>query len=84
MECRSMYGYYGESGGITGEQAPIAHASGWRFDKYFFEISGTFEQTQGCTRIEIKACDYAHALKQARKWARRDGFKLVLVDEKRR
>ena len=27
--------------------------------------------------MEIKACDYAHAMKQLKAWAKRDGFEIV-------
>lgn len=77
MESRAVYGYYGETGGVSGESKPRTHASGWRFAEYFFEISGTYEQTQGINHIRVKACDYDHALQQVRKWAKRDGFTVV-------
>lgn len=74
LESRAIYGYYGEGYGATGENPQKIHASGWRFSEFYFKISGTFAQTGGCKYIEIKACDYEHALKQAKKWAKRDGF----------
>lgn len=77
LESRAAYGYYGEGHGATGENRPKTHASGWRFMDFYFEISGTFEQTLGFKHIEIRACDYEHALKQAKKWAKRDGFVIV-------
>ena len=77
MESRAAYGYYGEGHGVTGENAPKTHKSGWSFWDFHFEIDGTYAQTQGCKVIQIKACDYAHAIKQAKKWAKRDGFTIV-------
>lgn len=73
LENRAAYGYYGEGYGATGEKSPITHKSGWRFMDFFFEISGD----PMFKTIEIKACDYEHALKQAKKMAERDGFKIV-------
>jgi hypothetical protein len=73
LESRAAYGYYGEGHGATGEKAPIIHKSGWRFTEFHFEISGD----PFFKHIEIKACDYEHALKQAKKWAKRDGFTII-------
>ena len=77
LESRAAYGYYGEGHGASGENPPKVHKSGWRFSEFYFEISGTYQQTQGFKHIEIKACDYAHAMKQAKRWAKRDGFTIV-------
>lgn len=42
------------------------------FQKFFFEVKGN-----GFANVEIKACDYAHAIKQLKKWAKRDGFEII-------
>ena len=78
LENRAAYGYYGEGHGATGENPPKKqHASGWRFMDFFFEVAGNpFFKS-----VEIKACDYEHALKQLKKMAKRDGFTIV-GDEK--
>ena len=81
LESRAAYGYYGEGFGASGETKNKPHASGWHFHTFHFEITGTYQQTQGCTGISITACDYAHAMKQAKAWAKRDGFTIV-GDEK--
>lgn len=73
LESRAAYGYYGEGNGVTGEKKPTTHKSGWRFTHFYFEISGDTM----CKTIVIKACDYEHAMKQAKKWAKRDGFTIV-------
>ena len=73
LENRAAYGYYGEGHGATGEKPPTTHKSGWRFMNFFFEIKGD----SICKYVEIKACDYEHALKQLKKWAKRDGFTIV-------
>jgi len=39
---------------------------------FHFEVKG-----KGFTHVEIKACDYAHAMKQLKRWAKRDGFEIV-------
>lgn len=78
LESRAAYGYYGEGYGATGENPPKkTHASGWHFYNFLFEITGTYQHTQGFTEIEVRACDYEHAMKQAKKWAERDGFTVV-------
>lgn len=40
--------------------------------RFYFEVKG-----RGFTNVEIKACDYAHAIKQLKAWAKRDGFEIV-------
>lgn len=79
LETRAAYGYYGEGHGATSEtrKEKKTHASGWHFSDFYFEISGTYQQTFGFTYIEVKACDYAHAVKQAKRRAKREGFTLV-------
>lgn len=73
MESRACYGYYGEGHGCTGEMQPKKiHKSGWRFMYFHFEVRG-----KGFSHVEIKACDYAHAMKQLKAWAKRDGFEIV-------
>ena len=72
LESRSAYGYYGEHGGATGENPPKAHKRGWRFLTYVYETDSAM-----CPRIEIRACDEEHAMKQAKAWARRDGFTII-------
>lgn len=72
MESRACYGYYGEGHGCTGENPPVIHKRGWRFMDFHFEVKG-----KGFTHVEIKACDYAHAMKQLKRWAKRDGFEIV-------
>lgn len=75
MESRACYGYYGEGHGCTGEmQTKKVHKSGWRFMTFFFEVKG---KRFPFTHVEIKACDYAHAMKQLKAWAKRDGFEIV-------
>ncbi len=39
---------------------------------FHFEVKG-----KGFSNVEIKACDFAHAMKQLKKWAKRDGFEIV-------
>ena len=74
LESRAAYGYYGDGHGATGEKPPAPkHKSCWRFMEFFFEISGD----PMFKFVEIKACDYAHALKQVKRWAKRDGFSVV-------
>lgn len=73
MESRACYGYYGEGHGCTGEVQPVVHKSGWRFMNFYFEVKGL----SGFNHVEVKACDYAHAMKQLKAWARRDGFEIV-------
>ena len=77
LESRSAYGYYGTNGSASGETTPITHKNGWGIRTYRFEIAGTFEQKGGCHEIEVRACDYDHAIKQIKRWARRDGFSVV-------
>ena len=60
----------------TDREEPRKHKSGWFFQTFHFEVDGTGEYKPG-TRIEIRACDYDHALRQAKSWGRRDGFKVV-------
>lgn len=72
MESRACYGYYGEAYGLTGEMQPVIHKSGWSLKTFYFEVKG-----QGFSHVEIKACDYAHAIKQLKRWAKRDGFEIV-------
>ena len=72
LENRAAYGYYGERGGATGENSPRTHNSGWSFSTYVYETDAPI-----CPLIEIKACDEEHALKQARSWAKRDGFNII-------
>lgn len=73
MESRACYGYYGEGHGCTGENQPAKpHKKGWRFMTFHFEVQGL-----GFKYVEIKACDYAHAMKQLERWAKRDGFVIV-------
>lgn len=73
LESRASYGYYGEGHGTTGENTPTTHKSGWRFSDFYFEISGD----PFAKFIEVRACDYAHALKQAQTRAKNEGFTLV-------
>lgn len=73
LESRAAYGYYGEGHGATGEKAPVTHKSGWSFKDFFFEIEGD----PFFKFIEVKACDYKHALTQAKKRAKRDGFTII-------
>lgn len=73
MESRASYGYFGEGHGCTGENPPVIHKSGWSFKCFYFEVKGL----KGFSHVEIKACDYAHAMKQLKKWAKRDGFEIV-------
>lgn len=72
VESRANYGYYGEGCGCIGETPPVIHKRGWRFTNFHFEVKG-----KGLNCVEIKACDYAHALKQLKKWAKRDGFEII-------
>ena len=48
------------------------HNRGWRFSNYFFTTD-----SKTYPKIEIRACDEEHAWKQARKWARKDGFTII-------
>lgn len=73
LENRAAYGYYGEGHGATGEKSPTTHKSGWRFSDFYFEISGV----PFFKFIEVKACDYAHAIKQAKARAKKEGFTIV-------
>lgn len=73
MESRAAYGYYGEGYGATGESVPITHKSGWRYMDFGFEI----HSKTGKENIRIKACDYAHAISQLKKWAKKDGFEII-------
>lgn len=52
----------------------VAHKSGWFFQTFHFKTDSKGEFKDG---IEIKACDYEHAIKQAKAWGRRCGFKVV-------
>lgn len=72
MESRACYGYYGEGHGCTGEMQPVIHKSGWRFKDFHFEVKGI-----AFKHVQIKTCDYDHAVKQLKKWAKRDGFEIV-------
>lgn len=45
---------------------PTKHKSGWSFSSYHFTTN-----IPGYERMEFKACDYDHALKQARAFARK-------------
>lgn len=72
LESRSAYGYYGEHGGASGEIAPKTHKSGWRFMTFHFKTNYKVSPV-----IEVKACDYDHAIRQAKKWAKRDGFEII-------
>lgn len=76
LESRSSYGWYGEFGGMTGENEPNVRKSGWHFHNFHFEIS-SFKYKGFSTYVEIRACDYAHAMKQLKAWAKRDGFIIV-------
>lgn len=73
LENRAAYGYYGEGHGATGENPSTTHKSGWWFKDFYFEIAGD----PMFKHIEIKACDYEHAIKQAKRRAKREGFILV-------
>lgn len=59
-------------------EEPKKHKSGWHFETFHFKTDGEGEFKNSC--IEIRACDYEHAIKQAKAWGRRAGFK-VLVEE---
>ena len=72
MESRACYGYYGLAGGATGENPPKTHKRGWHFETYHFVTDWNQSKV-----IEIKACDYEHAVKQAQAWAKRDGFHIL-------
>ena len=74
LESRSSYGYYGEFGGATGENPPKHHKSGWRFSTYVFKTS---EPDWKVPFIEFKACDYEHALKQAKAYARKNHCEIL-------
>lgn len=78
LESRSSYGFYGEHGGLTGEVPPTKYKSGWNFGEYVFRTS---EPEWMCNRLSIKACDYAHALKQAKKYARDNKCEILGVTE---
>lgn len=77
LESRAAYGWYGEGYGASGETKQKDHASGWHFHTFHFEIAGTYRQTQGCTGISIKASNYKNAMRQAKAWAKRDGFTII-------
>ena len=67
LESRSAYGYYGELGGASGETPPKTHKRGWEFGQYIFKTN----EPTGMYDLSIKACDYAHALKQAKAYAKK-------------
>lgn len=77
LESRAAYGWYGERGGASGESKPKEHASGWSFHDFYFEVSGTYQQTQGFKIWEIRASSYTNALKQMKKYQKQYGFTLV-------
>lgn len=72
LESRASYGYYGTGHGATGEVAPKVHKRGWRFMNFYFETTAYY-----CEVLSIRACDYAHAVKQAKAWARKEGCEIV-------
>lgn len=74
LESRSAYGYYGEHGGASGETAPKHHKSGWHFSEYVFRTS---EPEWMCNKLSITACDYEHALKQAKAYARKNHCEIL-------
>ena len=74
LESRSAYGYYGEFGGATGEIPPKTHKKGWTFGEYVFKTNKSY-------LYSIKACDYEHALKQARVLAKRENIEFLGVVE---
>ena len=78
LESRSAYGYYGELGGATGEIAPKTHKRGWHFSEYVFRTS---EPEWMFNNLSIKACDYEHALKQAKTYAKKNRCEILGVVE---
>ena len=73
MESRAAYGYYGAGNGCTGENQPAKpRKKGWELKPFFFEVRG-----RGIRYVEVRACDYAHAMRQLKIWAKRDGFEIV-------
>ena len=60
----------------TDREEPKKHTSGWFFQTFHFKVEGNPELENG---IAIRACDYAHAIKQAKAWGRKDGF--VVIEE---
>jgi hypothetical protein len=74
LESRAAYGYYGEGHGATGEKPPRTHESGWSIYTYVFEVSG---REWFYTKIEVNARNYANALKQAKRFCKREGLTLV-------
>ena len=76
MESRACYGYYGEGHGATGEVLPKKqHASGYSFDDYVFRIEGIGHYEYPL--MQVKAIDFAHAVKAIEKEARKQRFKIV-------
>lgn len=76
LESRSAYGYYGEFGGASGEVPPRIHKSGWTFGEYTFKTN-----EPSCNLLSIRACDYEHAIKQAKTYAREHNCEVLGVVE---
>ena len=54
-------------------EEPKKHKNGWFFQTFHFKTDHPAYQPG----IAIRACDYEHAIKQAKAWGRRDGFKVI-------
>lgn len=73
LESRAAYGYYGESGGASGETKPRIHKRGWTIKDFYFDVQ------EGSSRYSMifKSCDYQHAISQVSRYCKKNQCILI-------
>lgn len=77
MESRACYGWYGEGCGASGESAPIQRG-GYKMSDYYFLVD--WHDSFFSNKVSVKAMDFAHAEKNVKAWAKKDGGTFIGED----